>query len=98
MNDAEIIILTMGPPRAAEIIREAMYSGADQDIWLPTANLPVLIRWPLLMPFRLAVKKLQPHLVIAGRQAIDGDTAQVGPQVAEKLNIPRLPIVKKSWI
>jgi electron transfer flavoprotein beta subunit len=88
--DAEIIILTMGPPRAAEIIREAMYRGADSGYLITDRKFAGSDTLATSYAISLAVKKLQPHLVIAGRQAIDGDTAQVGPQVAEKLNIPQV--------
>ncbi len=90
IDDAEIIILTMGPPRAAEIIREAMYRGADSGFLITDRKFAGSDTLATSYAISLAVKKLQPHLVIAGRQAIDGDTAQVGPQVAEKLNIPQV--------
>ncbi|MFN2396187.1 MAG: electron transfer flavoprotein beta subunit/FixA family protein [Bacteroidales bacterium] len=90
IDDAEIIILTMGPPRAAEIIREAMYRGADSGYLITDRKFAGSDTLATSYTISLAVKKLQPHLVIAGRQAIDGDTAQVGPQVAEKLNIPQV--------
>jgi electron transfer flavoprotein beta subunit len=90
MEDAEIIILTMGPPRAAEIIREAMYRGADSGYLITDRKFAGSDTLATSYAISLAVKKLQPHLVVAGRQAIDGDTAQVGPQVAEKLNIPQV--------
>ena len=88
--DAEIYILTMGPPRAAEIIREAMYRGADGGYLITDRKFAGSDTLATSYAISLAVKKLQPHLVIAGRQAIDGDTAQVGPQCAEKLNIPQV--------
>ena len=90
IEDAEITILTMGPPRAAEIIREAMYRGADSGYLITDRKFAGSDTLATSYAISLAVKKLQPHLVIAGRQAIDGDTAQVGPQVAEKLNIPQV--------
>ena len=90
IEDAEITILTMGPPRAAEIIREAMYRGADNGYLITDRKFAGSDTLATSYAISLAVKKLQPHLVIAGRQAIDGDTAQVGPQVAEKLNIPQV--------
>ncbi len=90
MEDAEIIILTMGPPRAAEIIREAMYRGADSGYLLTDRKFAGSDTLATSYAISLAVKNIKPHLIIAGRQAIDGDTAQVGPQVAEKLNIPQV--------
>ncbi len=90
IEDAEVIILTMGPPRAAEIIREAMYRGATSGYLITDRKFAGSDTLATSYAISLAVKKLEPHLVIAGRQAIDGDTAQVGPQVAEKLNIPQV--------
>jgi electron transfer flavoprotein beta subunit len=90
LDDAEIIILTMGPPRAAEIIREAMYRGADRGFLVTDRKFAGSDTLATSYALSLAVKKIQPHLVIAGRQAIDGDTAQVGPQVAEKVGIPQV--------
>jgi electron transfer flavoprotein beta subunit len=90
MEDAEIVILTMGPPRAAEIIREALYRGADSGYLITDRKFAGSDTLATSYAISLAVKKLAPNLVVAGRQAIDGDTAQVGPQVAEKLNMPQV--------
>lgn len=91
MPDAEVILLTMGPSRAAEIIREAMYRGADRGYLISDRKFAGSDTLATSYALSLAVKKLAPyHLVISGRQAIDGDTAQVGPQTAEKLNIPQI--------
>ncbi len=85
-------VLTMGPGRAAEVIREAMYRGADGG-WLLTdrafAGADTLATSYALAT---AIKHVCPNvdLVIGGRQAIDGDTAQVGPQVAEKLGLNQI--------
>lgn len=86
-----ITILTMGPGRAAEIIREAMYRGADDGYLLTDRKFAGSDTLATSYALSLAIKKLAPYdLVIAGRQAIDGDTAQVGPQVAEKLGLPQI--------
>ncbi|MFW5757246.1 MAG: electron transfer flavoprotein subunit beta/FixA family protein [Bacteroidota bacterium] len=90
MDDVEILILTMGPPRAAEIIREAMYRGADGGFLITDRKFAGSDTLATSYAISQAVRKLEPHLVIAGRQAIDGDTAQVGPQVAEKIGIPQV--------
>lgn len=90
-DNVEIIILTMGPPRAAEIIREALYRGADKGYLITDRKFAGSDTLATSYALSLAIKKLEPyHLVIAGRQAIDGDTAQVGPQVAQKLNLPQI--------
>ena len=86
-----ITLLTMGPGRAAEIIREAMYRGADNGYLLTDRKFAGSDTLATSYALSLAIKKLSPFdLVIAGRQAIDGDTAQVGPQVAEKLDLPQI--------
>ena len=91
VKDAEIVIVSMGPGRAAEIIREAMYRGADSGVLVTDRKFAGSDTLATSYAISLAVKKLAPfHLVIAGRQAIDGDTAQVGPQTAEKLGIPQV--------
>ncbi len=90
-KDVEIILLTMGPPRAADIIREALYRGADKGYLITDRKFAGSDTLATSYVLSLAVKKLEPyHLVIAGRQAIDGDTAQVGPQVGEKLKLPQV--------
>ncbi len=86
-----ITLLTMGPGRAAEIIREAMYRGADNGYLLTDRKFAGSDTLATSYALSLAIKKLSPFdLVITGRQAIDGDTAQVGPQVAEKLDLPQI--------
>lgn len=87
---ANVCLLTMGPPRAADIIREAMFRGADKGVLLTDRAFAGSDTLATSYAISQAVKKIKPDLVIAGRQAIDGDTAQVGPQVAEKLNWPQV--------
>jgi electron transfer flavoprotein beta subunit len=87
---SEILILTMGPPRAAEIIREGYYRGADGGVLLTDRKFAGADTLATSYALSMALKKMQPDIIIAGRQAIDGDTAQVGPQVAEKLNLPQV--------
>lgn len=86
-----ITLLTMGPPRAAEIIREAIYRGADNGYLITDRKFAGSDTLATSYALSLAIRKLQPFdIVICGRQAIDGDTAQVGPQVGEKVNIPQI--------
>lgn len=87
---SEVLLLTMGPPRAAEIIREGYYRGADGGILLTDRKFAGADTLATSYALSMAIKKIGPDIVIAGRQAIDGDTAQVGPQVAEKLNYPQV--------
>ncbi len=86
-----VTILTMGLPRAAEVIREAMYRGADGGIVLTDRVLGGADTLATSYSLARAVKKFGNYdIIIGGRQAIDGDTAQVGPQIAEKLGIPQV--------
>ncbi len=90
-KNAEVILLTMGPPRAAEIIREGLYRGADKGYLLTDRKFAGSDTLATSYALATAIKKLSPYdLIICGRQAIDGDTAQVGPQVAEKLQLPQI--------
>lgn len=91
IKDSEVIVLTMGPSRAAEIIRESIYRGADKGYLITDRKFAGSDTLATSYAISLAVKKLSPfHIVISGRQAIDGDTAQVGPQTAEKLDISQI--------
>ena len=84
-------MLTMGLPRAAEVIREAIYRGADKGIVLTDRALGGADTLATSYSLAQAVKKIGDYdLILGGRQAIDGDTAQVGPQIAEKLGLPQV--------
>jgi electron transfer flavoprotein beta subunit len=86
-----ITILTMGLPRASEVIREAMYRGADGGIVLTDRVLGGADTLATSYSLAQAVRKFGNYdIILGGRQAIDGDTAQVGPQIAEKLGIPQV--------
>lgn len=86
-----VTILTMGLPRASEIIREAIYRGADTGIVLTDRVLGGADTLATSYSLAQAVKKIGNYdIILGGRQAIDGDTAQVGPQIAEKLGIPQV--------
>lgn len=86
-----ITILTMGPGRAAEIIREGLYRGADNGYLITDRKFAGSDTLATSYAISQAIKKIADYdLVIAGRQAIDGDTAQVGPQVADKLELPQI--------
>lgn len=87
---SEVLLLTMGPGRAAEIIREGYYRGADGGVLLTDRKFAGADTLATSYALSMAIKKIGPDVIIAGRQAIDGDTAQVGPQVAEKLNYPQV--------
>lgn len=83
-------ILTMGPGRAAEIIREAMFRGADGGYLLSDRAFAGSDTLATSYALACALRNLSADLLICGRQAIDGDTAQVGPQVAEKMGLPQV--------
>ncbi|MEI6347029.1 MAG: electron transfer flavoprotein subunit beta/FixA family protein [Bacteroidota bacterium] len=90
LPNVEVIVLTMGPSRAAEIIRESVYRGADKGYLLTDRKFAGSDTLATSYAISMAVRKINPDLIFGGRQAIDGDTAQVGPQVAEKLSMPQI--------
>ncbi|MBE6195862.1 MAG: electron transfer flavoprotein subunit beta/FixA family protein [Rikenellaceae bacterium] len=83
-------VLTMGPLRAADIIRDAMYRGADGGYLLSGREFAGSDTLATSYALSCALKQIKPDVIVAGRQAIDGDTAQVGPQVAQKLDLPQV--------
>jgi electron transfer flavoprotein beta subunit len=86
-----VTLLTMGPPRAADIIREGLFRGADGGYLLTDRVFAGADTLATSYALHMAIKKIGDfNLIISGRQAIDGDTAQVGPQVAEKLGISQI--------
>ncbi len=86
-----VTVLTMGPGRAAEIIREGLYRGADNGYLLTDRAFAGADTLATSYALATAIRKIGDYdLIVGGRQAIDGDTAQVGPQVAEKLGLPQV--------
>lgn len=86
-----VTVLSMGPPKAAEVLRESLYRGADQVILLTDRKFAGADTQATSYTLKCAIEKIREFdLVFCGRQAIDGDTAQVGPQVAEKLGLPQI--------
>ena len=90
IEGATVHVLTMGPQRAADIIRDAMFRGADGGYLLSGREFAGSDTLATSYALSCALRKIGPDVIIAGRQAIDGDTAQVGPQVAEKLDLPQV--------
>jgi len=91
-----VTALTMGPPKATEVLRECLYRGADRGILLTdrrAAASDTLATSYILAQAIEAIGKYD--LVFCGRQAIDGDTAQVGPQCAEKLGVPQITYLEE---
>jgi len=85
---AEVTAITMGLPKAEEVLREAMAMGADNGILVTDRVLGGADTWATSQTLAGAIRNLDYDLIITGRQAIDGDTAQVGPQISEHLDIP----------
>lgn len=89
-----VTIVSMGPPQADIAIREALAMGADRGILLSDRAFGGADTWATSSTIAAALKKLSFDIIITGRQAIDGDTAQVGPQIAEHLGIPQISYVE----
>ena len=87
-NGAEVTVITMGLPKADAVLREALAMGADKGILITDRVLGGADTWATSQTIAAGIRNLDYDLIITGRQAIDGDTAQVGPQIAEHLGIP----------
>ena len=90
---AHVTVITMGPPQAEAILREAMAMGADRAILLTDRKFAGADTLATSNALAGALRVIEHDLVITGRQAIDGDTAQVGPQIAEHLHTPMISYV-----
>lgn len=98
VHHATVTVITMGPPQADTMLREALAMGADKAILLTDRRFAGADTLATSTALAGALKKLDYDLIITGRQAIDGDTAQVGPQIAEMLNLPQVTYVDQiSW-
>lgn len=87
----KITVITMGPPKAVEILKESLYRGADDVVLISDRKFAGADTLATSYVLKCAIEKIgNYHLVFSGRQAIDGDTAQVGPQIAEKLGINQI--------
>ncbi len=88
---ADVTVITMGPPSAAEALRQMLYRGADDVVLVTDRKFAAADTLATSYTLSRAIKSLPaPDLVMCGRQAIDGDTAQIGPQLADKLNLPQI--------
>lgn len=87
-DNVEVTVLTMGLPKAEEVLREALAMGADKGILVTDRVLGGADTWATSTTIAGALRNIDYDLIITGRQAIDGDTAQVGPQISEHLDIP----------
>lgn len=89
-DDVEITVVSMGPPQAESALREALAMGADKAILVTDRAFGGADTWATSSTLAGALRNLDYDLIITGRQAIDGDTAQVGPQMAEHLGLPQV--------
>ena len=94
-EDVEVTVVTMGLPKAEEVLREAMAMGADKGVLVTDRVLGGADTWATSTTLAGALRNIDYDLIITGRQAIDGDTAQVGPQIAEHLGLPVISYAKK---
>ena len=90
----KVTAVTMGLPNAAEILRDALYIGADEAVLVTDRKCAASDTLATSYILSCAIKKMDYDIVLCGRQAIDGDTAQVGPQAAEKLDLPQVTCVE----
>lgn len=91
----KVTVMTMGPPQAESALRDAISMGADDGILLSDRAFAGSDTWATSFTLSKAIRKLDADIIICGKQAIDGDTAQVGPETAEFLNIPHISYVRK---
>ena len=92
----KVIVITMGPPQAESALREAISMGCDQGILISDRAFAGSDTWATSYTLAKAIRKIGSFdLIICGKQAMDGDTAQVGPGIAVQLNIPQVTYVKK---
>lgn len=92
---ATVTVITMGPLQAEKVLREAMAMGADEGILLTDRAFAGADTWATSLAIAKAIEKIGYDMIFAGRQAIDGDTAQVGPEIGEHLNIPQITYVER---
>jgi len=95
-HGGHVTALSMGPPSAAEALRECLYRGADRAVLVTDRRVAASDTLATSHVLRCAIRTIgQPDLVFCGRQAIDGDTAQIGPQLAEKLGLVQFTYVEQ---
>ena len=95
-ENIKVTVVSMGPPQAQEMLFECIAMGADDAVLLSDRAVGGSDTWATSNAITAAIEKIgEFDMIIGGRQAIDGDTAQVGPQIAEKLNLPQVTYVQK---
>ena len=95
---AKVTVVTMGLPKADDMLREALAMGADEAVLITDRRLGGADTWATSSTIAAGLKKLDYDLIITGRQAIDGDTAQVGPEIAEHLGLPVISYAEKIQV
>jgi electron transfer flavoprotein beta subunit len=96
IHGGEVVVVTMGPPQAEEMLRQAISCGADRAVLVSDRAFAGADTWATSYTLEHALKKIGSFdLILCGKQAIDGDTAQVGPGLATRLNIPYMTCVQK---
>ena len=90
-----ITVITMGLPAASAVLRDSLYRGADDAVLITDQRCAASDTLATSYILSCAVKKIDYDIVLCGRQAIDGDTAQVGPQLAEKLGVPQITYIEE---
>ena len=93
--DIHVTVLSMGPPQAEAALREALAMGADEGILVSDRAFGGADTWATSCTITAALEHLDFDLIVCGRQAIDGDTAQVGPQIAEHIGVPQVSYVEE---
>jgi len=97
-ENVHVTVVSMGPPQAQDMLFECLAMGADEGVLLSDRAVGGSDTWATSNAITATIKKLDYDIIFAGRQAIDGDTAQVGPQIAEKLDLPQVTYVQKFEI
>ncbi len=93
--DTTITVISMGPPQADIMLKECLAMGADEAVLLSDRAFGGADTWATSNTIAAAIRKIADYdLIFAGRQAIDGDTAQVGPQIAERIGVPQVTYVE----
>jgi electron transfer flavoprotein beta subunit len=91
----KVTVLTMGPPQAETALRDAIAMGADEAVLLTDRAFAGSDTWATAYTLSKAIEQIGADVVLCGKQAIDGDTAQVGPELAEFMDIPHISYIRK---
>lgn len=98
LHGANVTVLSMGPPQAALALREALAMGADRGILVTDRAFGGADTWATSSTLAAVIRRFDYDLIITGRQAIDGDTAQVGPQIAEHLGLANISYAQEMTL